>query len=87
MKQNNKSKLASTIQTRMKNISNNNAVLYTEFGTIGSNNSLTLDTINDTIPKTDYSKCNSCSALNKGDRVVVLWVAGEPVIIDKLKGE
>lgn len=77
-------KLAHTIQKRVKQISRNDRVEYTDIGTITSNGGLKLDNFDPIIPEGDYSKCSKCGELSNDDRVLIVWANGEPVVVDKL---
>lgn len=78
------SKLAHTLQKRAKNVNYNDSIVYTDIGTIVADNGLKLDTFEPVIPSDGYSRCKAASELEKGDRVLLVWANGEPVIIDKI---
>lgn len=80
------SKLAHTLQKRMKKIYEHDSTVYTDLGTIKINNGLKLDNFDPVIPSSGYSKCSHVqnNGLKKGDRVLVVWANGEPVVVDKI---
>ena len=55
------SKLAHTLQKRMKNVNHNDSVVYTDIGTIVADNGLKLDTFEPVIPSDGYSRCRAAS--------------------------
>lgn len=56
-----------------------------DFGQIQSNGSLITNKFPVPIPKTQYSICKGARArIERGSRVLVGWVADEPVVIDAI---
>jgi len=84
-------KLAAALDNRLKEYSSAGSDFTADFGKISSNYSLVCNTFGEKIPPDEYSVCalragdGSASKLKKGDRVLVIWVQGEPVVIDKVK--
>ena len=55
-----------------------------DFGTIGNSGHLTTDHLQVMMETDDYSKLDGLT-LTKGDRVLVIWVDTEPVVIGKIE--
>lgn len=54
-----------------------------DFGTIGNSGHLTTDHLQVMMETDDYSKLDGLT-LAKGDRVLVIWVDTEPVVVGKI---
>lgn len=76
------SRLARVLDNRMKE--RGEAPLMIDYGRIKKNGSLVTNSFNVPIPKDDYMVCASAD-VEKGDRVLVVWVQDDPVVIDRLK--
>lgn len=76
------SRLARVLDNRMKE--RGDTPLIIDYGRINKNGSLVTNSFKIPIPKNDYMVCAS-SNVNKGDRVLVVWVQDDPVVIDRLK--
>ena len=74
--------LARILDERMKE--HGDSPLIIDYGRIKNNGSLVTNSFNVPIPKDDYMVCAS-SKVNKGDRVLVVWVQDDPVVVDTLK--
>lgn len=58
--------------------------LLIDYGTIKKSGSLATNSFNIAIPADDYMVCASAK-VKKGDRVLVVWIQEDPVVIDALK--
>ena len=76
------SRLARVLDNRMKE--RGESPLMIDYGRIKKNGSLVTNSFNVPIPKDDYMVCASAD-VEKGDRVLVVWVQDDPVVIDRLK--
>ena len=74
--------LARVLDSRMKE--RGDSPLVIDYGRIKKNGSLVTNSFNVPIPKDDFMVCSS-SDVKKGDRVLVVWVQDDPVVIDRLK--
>ena len=85
---NNIERLGDLLSNRMKETVHGNSSVTAELGTIGSNLSLSVTSIRNSIPKGQYmiSRNVILNGLEKGNRVLVVWVGNEPVVIDVVKG-
>ncbi len=69
---------------------------FLELGTIGNDLSLTVDSLQDTIPKGDYLLALRLTAsakpleplrgIRRGDRVIVSWISGQPIVMEIVTG-
>ncbi len=69
---------------------------FLELGTIGDGLSLKVDSLQDTIPKGDYLVALRLTAspvppeplrgIRRGDRVIVTWIAGQPIVTEIVTG-
>lgn len=73
-------KLASVINERL--VRQTNQSLIVDFGTIQPNGCLQTNTF--PVPVADYTLCEKLESVSPGDRVLVIWVQSEAVIIDRL---
>lgn len=87
MKEENKgiNHLARTLSRRMNKQSESPPIV--DLGTIKKNGSLVAHTFPETIAQSDYSILEGIDDLQENDRVLVVWVDSEPVIIGKLKSD
>lgn len=76
-------RLAQVLSKRMHSTAKFNNSTSTEQGKIISGRKLKMDTLNLTIPKKGYKKADGVS-ISVGNRVLVSWASGEPVIVAKL---
>lgn len=77
------SHLADVISKRIKD--ETESPLIADFGEIKKNGSLRTNTFPVSIPKGDYTVCARAGELTKGDRVLVVWVENEAVVVDKIR--
>ena len=56
--------------------------IMVELGEIDSSYNLKTDTFSELIPKEDYMLCRSIQSIASGDRVLVLWIGADTVIVD-----
>lgn len=77
---NNVQRLGDTLAKRMKKTADAACTIATELGLIGSNMSLTPDSLQVQIPSGDYM-ITAGQKLQPGDRVTIAWCGNEPVII------
>lgn len=75
-------KLASVMTARMRK--ENTSPPAVEFGEIQGNKSLVTDSFPISVPKGEYMVLSHVSAdkLSSGDRVLVVWIQNEAVVID-----
>lgn len=85
---NNIERLGDLISSQMKRTVEGNSSVIAELGTIGKNKSLKVTSIRNSIPKGQYmiTKTLSEKGISNGDRVLVIWVGYEPVVIDTVSG-
>ncbi len=74
--------LARVLTDRMKQTQDKDNLV--DFGTIGNGGHLTTDHLQVMMETDDYSKLDGLT-LTKGDRVLVIWVDTEPVVIGKIE--
>ncbi len=95
------------LNQQMQNVRKAGEERTLEFGTIGDDLSLTVDSLKDVIPKGDYLLALRLTALTgdrltssehthvlpeplrgirPGDRVIVAWVGGQPIVMDTVAG-
>lgn len=79
--------LAKTINSQVRRIFNENQSVIVELGTIKSDLSLAIPSLNDTIPKGEYMTAGGVGNLENDDVVLVLWVGSEPIITASFKEE
>lgn len=74
--------LALVLHERMKEAGKGDKVV--DFGTMGKNGFLTPDILQMALRSDDYLTLKHVGNLVEGDRVLVIWVNSEPVIVGKL---
>ncbi len=84
------------LNKQIHRVSNAGRERVLEFGTIGDDLSLAADSLKDTIPKGDYLLAMRLTAsakpseplrgIRRGDRVLVAWVGGQPVVTEIVTG-
>lgn len=76
-------RLGNVLSDRMKRTANANSTLPLELGTINGDGSLKTDSLTGNIGPADYmvDKSFKTTPLSAGDRVLVAWAGGEPVIV------
>lgn len=58
-----------------------------DFGTIEKNRFLITDILQTALGKDDYFVLHHIGELNEGDRVLVVWVYSDPVVVGKIRQE
>lgn len=79
------SKLAGAMQ-KIANLNSDDS-LIADYGVINKDGSLTTNTFKVAIPKADYMVCQRLtgnSRLRAGERVLVVWVQNDAVVIDRI---
>lgn len=79
---NNIERLGDLLSNQMKRTAEGNSSVFAELGTIGSNKSLKVTSIRNLIPKGQYMITKTAKDATKGDRVLVVWVGYEPIVVD-----
>ena len=79
---NNIERLGELLSNQMKRTVDGNASVTAELGTIGDHKSLKVTSIRNSIPKGQYMLTKSAKNVSTGDRVLVIWVGYEPVVVD-----
>lgn len=74
--------LADVLNRRMREAGRNDIVA--DFGTIGKNGFLTTDIMQKALRRDSYMILAHVGELKDGDRVLVVWVYPEPVIVGKV---
>lgn len=74
--------LALILSERMKEAGKTDSVV--DFGTIGNSGHLTTDRLQVMMEQDDYSRLDGIT-LEKGDRVLVIWIGTEPVVVGRLE--
>lgn len=74
--------LARILTDRMREAQKKDSVV--DFGTIGNAGHLTTDHLQVMMEADDYSRISGLT-LSKGDRVLVIWVDAEPVVVGKIE--
>lgn len=76
-------RLAQILSKRMHSTANYHNNVSVEQGVIVAGHKLKMDTLNTTIPKDGYEKADGID-VSVGNRVIVSWASGQPVIVAKL---
>ena len=81
---NNIDRLGDLIAGQIKKTIVGNASIITELGQIKANNALQVSSLKNYIPKGQYMVARTAreNGLSAGDRVIVIWVGNEPIVID-----
>lgn len=79
---NNIQRLGDTLSKRMAKTARAAVGVYTDFGTINYNLSLTPDSLNVPIPQGDYLLAEG-AAPKSDDRVLIAWCGNEPIVLGK----
>lgn len=81
---NNIDRLGDLIAGQIKKTIAGNASIITELGQIKANNALQVSSLKNYIPKGQYMVTRTAreNGLSAGDRVIVIWVGNEPIVID-----
>lgn len=81
---NNIDRLGDLIAGQIKKTIVGNASIITELGQIKANNALQVSSLKNYIPKGQYMVTRTAreNGLSAGDRVIVIWVGNEPIVID-----
>lgn len=77
-------RLANILSKRMHSTADYHNELTTEQGKIIAGRKLKVDTLGVIIPRKGYKKASGVS-VSVGNRVVVSWASGEPVIVARIK--
>lgn len=77
---------AEILNQQMQNVRKAGEPTILEFGTIQSDLSLAVDGLKDRIPKGEYLVSSTVSSFHTGDRVLVAWSGGQPIVVVILKG-
>lgn len=78
-------RLAQTINKRIHAVSDGKIDTIAEIGEIGSGHALYVSSMEDRIPRSQYSIIGGLKTPKIGDEVLVIWADEEPVIIGKAK--
>lgn len=76
------SNLANVLNNRMKEVGKMDALA--DFGTVGKNGFVTTDILQMPLGRSDYMVLQHVGSLAEGDRVLVVWVYPEPVVVGKV---
>lgn len=77
-------RLGNLLKSEMKQTAKGNKDIFTELGTIQKNKSLKISSVRNPIPAGQYMVTRAAKeeGLSSGDRVVVIWVGFEPIVLD-----
>ncbi len=78
--------LAEILNQQMQNVRKAGEQNILEFGTILSDLSLAIDGLKDRIPKGEYLVSSTIYGFHTGDRVLIAWSGGQPIVLIILKG-
>lgn len=76
------SELAGVLNRRMRETAGQDVVV--DFGTIGRNGFLTTDIMQKALRRGSYIVLGHVGDLKDGDRVLVVWVYSDPVVVGKV---
>ena len=77
-------KLARTINRRIQSVAAGKIEVTAELGEIVSGQALKVSSLDEKIPRSEYSVIGYGNYV-KGDDVLVVWASGEPVIVGKVE--
>lgn len=74
-------RLSAILANRMKKTADGAVPIAIELGVVNSNLSITTDSLQAAIPKSDYMLTGGAQGLRAGDRILVAWCGNDPVVI------